>query len=130
MLETIWGQPVTSLKYEDRFNNIRKRLTKEQDDAIVAEIEADLNSTPIGSAAAARWLASKNKGNKNTGMWADTPRMPIFELLGEDHDASRSFFGKFYRWVVIHRPELWRFVKQPIPGGDEDEEYTQYWRVT
>ncbi len=124
MLEdAITGKPITCVPYEDEFRAKRKRMSPDEDEALVAEIRSKLDATAVGKAIAAGWIAG--------GKWAGTAFMPVYEKVCRyDEEASALFYGIFFMNVVIEHPSLWRRVKlERQKSESESIEYAMYWRT-
>jgi len=108
MLYTIDREPINYIPHQQHYEIWRRRLSQEEFEAIVRELNIRINTDEVHTAG---WIPGSD--------WEGTPFYPIYEkaCLG-DVEASGMCFGLIMWEVMMNRSEAWafgRYEKDGIP---------------
>jgi hypothetical protein len=103
-------QQVTRIPYRSTYDLLRRRLTREEFDAIWDTLNAKINGDEIHTAG---WMPGSD--------WNGTVYQPIYEKAARQNpDLAGRLFGLMVWVVFMERPERWitgRFEKDGEPIG-------------
>jgi hypothetical protein len=103
-------QPIQRIPYQQEFDTMRQRLTTDEFDAIIAEVNRRIDNAG-GEIATAGWLPGSN--------WADTPFWPIYESAARhNQELAGKLFGLLVWYAVMERPEHWASGRYQKDGRD------------
>lgn len=108
MLVSIDGKVITKIPYRSSFDLLRKRLSDDEYQAIVEELNNRINSKQVLTSS---WLPGSD--------WSGTVFFPIYSRAcnGLVEEAGK-FFGLILWVVMMNRPEKWaygHYQKNNIP---------------
>ncbi len=102
------GQYIEHLPHEDDFNRWRSRLTDDEFQAIVNELNERISGDEIHTSS---WIPGND--------WSGTVYDPIYQRACEqDPNVSGLCFGLFMWFVVQNHPDVWsfgRYEKEGVP---------------
>jgi len=102
--------PIQGIPYQQEFDMLRQRLTTDEFDGIIAEINRRID-TAGGEIATAGWLPGRN--------WADTPFWSLYESAARrDQALAGKLFGLLVWHAVMERPEQWASGRYKKDGRD------------
>jgi hypothetical protein len=102
------GKPITRIPYHSDFDTLRRRLSDEEFDAMVARIN-ELVDEAGGEIATAGWLPGSD--------WTGTVFAPIYtKATRQDFDRSAMFFGQLVWYAIMQRPETWGSGRYDLDG--------------
>ena len=105
---------VFDLPYRGEFDQIWFLIRSSNRDDIEAEISRRLDC--LTTSPDPNWGSITNtsieggRTNPETGIkgdWTGTVFQPIFEVCGCSEERAGMFYGNVWKWVIIHRHELW-----------------------
>lgn len=105
---------VSDLDYRPDFDKKWKQYTREEQRAIMHEIDKKLDE--LVAAPDSRWGAIMNTSieggkvnpfNGKPGDWSDTPWAPIYERSGQSEEQAALVFGLLWKLRIIQRHEEW-----------------------
>jgi hypothetical protein len=104
------GRPITRIPYKAQFDALRRRLSDDEFDSMVARINALIDEAGA-EIATAGWLPGSD--------WMGTPFAPIYTKAARgDFQRSALFFGQLVWYTVMHRPEDWASGRYQLDGRD------------
>jgi len=108
MLVSIEGKPITKIPYKVSYDILRKRLSDEEFDAIVEELNNRINSEQVLTSS---WIPGSD--------WSNTVFFPIYsKACNNDVKEAAKFFGLILWVVMMNRSENWaygHYEKNNIP---------------
>lgn len=103
-------QPIQRIPYQREFDMLRQRLTKDEFDSIIAEINRRIDCAG-GEITTAGWLP----GSK----WVDTPFWSIYESAAHrNQEVAGKLFGLLVWYAVMKRSEQWASGRYEKDGRD------------
>jgi len=103
-------KPIDHVPYQEKFDKLRQRLTKDEFDAMVTEINRLINRDG-GEIATAGWLPGSD--------WTGTPFEAIYTKAARlDFEGSALFFGQLVWYTIMQRPEHWASGRYEKDGKD------------
>src|SRR3990172_11210331 len=104
------GKAIDRVPFQRDFDTLRRRLSDEEFDAMVAGVN-ELIDASGGEVATAGWLPG--------GDWRGTPFQPIYSKAArEDFDRSAMFFCQLLWYAIMGRPERWASGRYQVQGRD------------
>ena len=96
------GKIISRIPYKSSYDTLKKRLSKEEFDAITEELNSRINSKQILTSS---WLPGSD--------WTGTVFYPIYsKACNENVEEAGKFFGLIL-WVVSDGYVLWRIQEKP-----------------
>lgn len=106
MLYSIESGQITRIPHEAEFRIWRSRLTDQQYEAIVEELNSRIQGKEVETSS---WIPGAD--------WTGTVFEPIYyQACAQDFDASRKFFGIIVWKVFMDHPERWSFGRYDVDG--------------
>ena len=100
------------------FNLLKKRLSPEQFEAVVAEIEQRIKDAGE-KIVTSSWLPGKD--------WSGTPFQPIYEIAAKrSREAAAKMFGLMVWYTIMQHPDCWMSGRFQMDGRDLPGR--TYWR--
>lgn len=92
------GKVIKQVPHLNEFNFWRSKLTIEQYDYIIKELNNRLDTNEVHTSS---WIPGKD--------WSDTPFEAIYEACDEDQENAAKFFGLILWETIMNREEYWSF---------------------
>jgi hypothetical protein len=110
LIDIATNKVIRRVPHAPQFEAMRRRLTKEEFDAIIVRIN-ELIDAAGGEIATAGWLPGSD--------WGGTPFQPIFTKAAKgDRGLSGKFFGQVVWYTIMTRPERWASGRYEKDGED------------
>jgi hypothetical protein len=107
---------VSSLSHRAEFDRVWGRITPEERNAIVAEINRRLDDLMLMVSPDPNWGSITNtsieggRTNPQTGIrgdWSGTVFQAIYHACGQHEEVAGMFYGNVWKKVIIERKETW-----------------------
>lgn len=110
LIEIKSDKPITKMPYPEKLAALRKHLSSDEFNAIVARIN-ELIDAAGGEIATAGWLPGSD--------WTGTPFEPIYsKVANKNQSLSGMLFGLMVWYTVMQRPERWASGRYQLDGKD------------
>jgi len=102
------GRAIDLIPYRAQFDALKKRLSNEEFEAMLARIN-ELIDESGSEIATAGWLPGSD--------WTGTAFEPIYTKAAPgDFDRSAMFFGQLVWYTIMRRPERWGSGRYELDG--------------